>query len=188
LKGITMSRHALFSWLAMSQSSFDMYKQLAREGQVGLLDAAARIPAEQAQLAVIIKSALDLGRQWTQLHDSALTSVLQAQLASCSIAHHASILKNYMELQHSLAADLAQQQHDAFKDASDRTSACIDDLRRVQNKDELNIVVAEYAQDAGKQLRASAEQTCTLLNSAGAALNVLVNKTLDAVAESGTPA
>ncbi|SHG48632.1 hypothetical protein [Massilia sp. CF038] len=178
-----MSPHAMFSWLAMSKNSFDLYKQLAQQGQVGLLDAAARIPAEQAQLATIMKAALDLGRQWTQLHDNALTSMLQAQLATSAFQQQGTILQNFLELQQSLAADLAQQQYGAFKLASERSSACISDLRKVQSKEELTIVVAEYAQDASAQLRASAAQTGGLLNSANAALNVLVNKALDAMAE-----
>lgn len=169
----------LSQWLAMSKSSLAMYKQLTEATDANVHEAAAQLPAGQAQIAQLIKSMLDMGRQWKELQADAFTSLLHAQLTAFNSQLPFTSMQNILELQQALAVDLSAQRYTALKQVSERVNACLDDLRKAGSQDDVAIVISCMFDDVGKQLRANAEQTFTSLNSAATASTVLTHKALD---------
>ena len=182
-----MSTNPLSQWLALSKSSLAMYKQMAEAGSAGMQDAAAKLPAGQAQLALLIKSTLDMGKEWKDLQAEAFTSLLHTQLAAFKSQQPFVSMQNMMELHQVLADDLSSARYTALKEVAERANTCVDDLRKAQNKDDISLVVACFVEDLGDKLRVNAEQTFTLLNSANAASTVLTHKALDDMIASAPP-
>lgn len=167
-------------WLALSEAALATYRQLAEIGRAGAQRAQAQLPADQAQLAISIKAALALDRQWQDLRDEAGASLLQSQVAAFQARRAALPLQELMALQQSLADDLAAQRQAALKAIAGRADACVEDLGKAGTKDEIGVVVACLFEDVGNTLRAHAKHTFTLLNSANAATTVLTHRALDA--------
>ena len=174
-----MSSNPLSQWLALSKSSLAMYKQLAESSSASLQDAGDQLPAGQAQLAQLIKSTLDMGKEWKDLQASAFTSLLHTQLATFKSQQPFVSMQNMMELHQVLSDDLSSQRYTALKEVAERANTCVDDLRKARNKDDISLVVACFFEDVSNKLRANAEQTFTLFNSANAASTVLTHKALD---------
>jgi hypothetical protein len=174
-----MSSNPLSQWLALSKSSLAMYKQLAEASAASMQSAGAQLPDGQAQLAQVIKSMLDMGKQWKDLQAEAFTSLLHTQLGAFKSQQQFVSMQNMMELHQALADDLSSQRYTALKEVAERTNTCVDDLRKAQSKDDISLVFACFFEDVSNKLRDNAEQTFTALNSANAATTILTHKALD---------
>lgn len=177
-----MSTNPFSQWLAMNKSTMAMYKQLAQAGDASVQAAASQLPAGQAQLAQLIKSTLDMGKQWKHLQADAFTSLMHVQLDVLKSQQQVSSLQTLMELQQSLASELSSQRDAVLKQVAERVNAGMDDLRKAADQDEMTVVVGCLFEDMGKQLRSNAEQTFTTLNAAAKASVVLTHKALDDMA------
>ncbi|AKU23447.1 hypothetical protein [Massilia sp. NR 4-1] len=156
--------HPFTPWLALGQAALT----LLEENEVAL-------PARQAALAQQMKAALEAGRQWNDLQAAACTSLLHFQLGLYPPRQAMDGLQALTALQ----GELAAQQKQALQKGLERAGACSEALLLAQNQDDVTIVLSGFADAIGTQLRAEAEQLCTLLNSAGSAATVLTHKALD---------
>jgi hypothetical protein len=182
-----MNSNPLSHWLAMSQCSLAMYKQLTEAGNASLKDAAAQLPAGQAQMAQLIRSTLAMGQEWKDLQAAAFNGLLHTHLAAFKSQQQFVSIQNIVELHQVLADDLSAQRHAALKAVTERVQACIDDLHKAESKEDVSMVVGGFFDDVGNKLRANAEQTFTMLNSANAATAVLTDKALESMAAGAPP-
>lgn len=169
-----MTSNPLSAWLAFSQASLSMYRQLNQASLAG-----ARPPGDHAALALSLKTALDLGQQWKQLQDEIFTKLLHTQLTALQSQGRSVPLRDMLALQQSLSDDLAARRGEAVKAVTARAESCIEDLCQARGGEEIAIVVAGFAEDVGGKLRAHAEESFTLLNAANAAATVLTHRALD---------
>lgn len=174
-----MTSTPLSAWLALGQATLSMARQLSEAGQAALGQAGAQAPEHRAALAQSMKTALDLNEQWKQLQGEMFTKLLHSQLTALRAQRHSLPLRDMLALRQSLADDLAARRGEAVNALSARAAACIDDLCEARDGDEIAMVVAGFAQDAGGSLREHAEQSFTLLNAANAAATVLTHRALD---------
>lgn len=181
-----MSSNPISQWLAMSKSSMAMFKQLAESGSASLHAAAGmQLPAGQAQLAQLIKSTLDMGKEWQDIQAGAMTALLKTQLATIDAQQAFMSIQNLMELHHGLADDLASQRYIMLKAVTERAGGCVEDLRKTNNQDDMAIVLSCFMEDVNAKMKENTEQAFTLLNSANAATTVLTHKALDGLIAGG---
>jgi hypothetical protein len=174
-----MSTSPLTQWLAFGKSSLAIFKQLGESSSAGFKEAGAQLPTGQAQFAQIIKSTLEASKEWNDLQAAAFTSLLQTQLSVPNSDLASKTLKDLMGLHLEFSNDVSAQRKGALNEIAERANSCIDDLRKAQNKDDIAMTVAGFLGDVGTMLRADAEQTFTLMNSASAASTILTHKALD---------
>lgn len=130
----------------------------------------------QAQLALGIKSALDIGQALAERQTAAAVDILHAQLGS---AGGGEVLRELAGVQAALVSGLDSHWRATCDSAAERTRACLGDLRLAQNGDEVGGVLAIFAKDLGDRMRADAERAGELLGSAASANKVLLARTLD---------
>lgn len=168
-----MSNSPLSHWLAMQKASMAMFMQIAEtppgSGQ-------APVPAQLAQL---IKSALELSSQWQQAQASAMMGLFQRQLGALSARQSLLPMHALLELNQALAGDLAAQRAALLKAVSERGSACADALQGSASADDMAIVISCFMEDVQARMKESNAQLVSLLNSAAAAATVLVHGKLD---------
>lgn len=141
----------------------------------------------QAHWAHIVQATINASKQWSEQQTAAGIRTLHTQLDAVTAGPMADAFQNLSDLQQDLARTWSQQQASTLSAISSRTQACASDLRRAQTKDEVGIVMAGYANDVGTHVREQLEQTMTLLNSASAASEVLVQKTLTQMTAGAPP-
>lgn len=129
----------------------------------------------QAQLALGIRSALDIGHALTERQMAAAVDTLHAQLGSAG----GDALRELAGVQSALLAGLESHWRSTVDGTAERTRACLGDLRLAQNGDEVGGVLAMFMKDLGDRVRADAERVGELLGSAAGANKVLLERTLD---------
>lgn len=137
------------------------------------------LSAAQVHWAHLMQAARYANQQWSAQQSAAGIDALHAQLDALMPAPAIELLHKLTDLQQNFFSSCSQQQKAALALMGARTQACIDDLRRAQTGDDVGMVVSGYASDVGTQLRAQLEQMMGLMNSAGAASEVLTQKLLD---------
>ncbi len=137
------------------------------------------LSAAQVHWAHLMQAARHAHQQWSAQQSAAGIDALHAQLDALAQRPAIDALNNLTELQQNFFNSWSQQQKASLAVMGARTQTCLDELRLAQTGDDVGMVVGGYAGDVGTQLRAQLEQMMTLLNSAGAASEVLTQKLLD---------
>lgn len=142
----------------------------------------------QAQLALGIKAALEIGQVLSERQGAAAIKIMHAQLGLAGGG--GDTLRELAGVQSALASGLDSHWRAAIDSNAQRTQACLGDLREAQNGTEVGGVLALYLQDLGERLRSDAAHAGELLGSATGANKVLLARTLDGMiaAQSGQQA
>lgn len=133
----------------------------------------------QAQMALGIKAALDIGHVLQERQGAAAIELLHAQLGLAGSGGGGEALRALAEVQSALTSNLDSHWRAALDSNAQRTQTCLGDLREAQNGTEVGGVLALYLQDIGERLRADAAHSGELLGSAASANKVLLARTLD---------
>lgn len=133
----------------------------------------------QAQMALGIKAALDIGQVLSERQGAAAIEIMHAQLGLAGGGGGADALRELAGVQSALASGLDSHWREALDSSAERTRACLGDLREARNGTEVGGVLALYLQDIGERLRADAARSGELLSSAAGANKLLLARTLD---------
>ena len=133
----------------------------------------------QAQLALGIKSALDIGQALAERQTAAAVDILHAQLGGAGATGGGEALRELAGVQSALVSGLDSHWRTTLDSTAERTRACLGDLRLAQSGDEVGGVLAMFMKDLGDRMRADAERAGELLGSAASANKVLLARMLD---------
>lgn len=180
-----MTTHNLMAqWMAIGKSSLDMLKKM---GEAGAAQHHGE-PAAQALAAKLLKSMLEMNKEWNQVQSEMWSGLMRKQLFALGSDQATQGLHRLFELQQQLSDDLASQQKGVLKEVMQRGQVCVGDLKLSQTKDDVTMVVVGFMEDLGKTLRKSSEQALTMLNSTNAASTVVAHQTLDGMIGAEKPA
>lgn len=176
-----MAFNPLTQWLSFGKSSLEIYKQFTSAGDAGLREAGAQ--AGPAQMAQLLKSTLEMSKEWSEAQSDAYAALFRTQLASFDARLTSDTMLTLMDLHARLSNDLSAQSNGTIKGFAQRAHACVHDLQAAQTRDDAAMVVAGFLTDVGGVLRTGAEETASLLNAAQAASGILTHKALDDMAQ-----
>jgi hypothetical protein len=175
-----MSYQPFSQWMALGRSSIATFKELGAAA-AGLKEAAP----SQAQLAQLVKSALELRSELAELQANACVHLMQAQLGGFDAAPGAKAMQQLADVQFDLANSMCSHWKEALEHVAARSNACVDGLRKAQTAEDVSFVAAAFAREVGDRLRKDVEESGKILNGATAAATVLAHRALDEVIEAG---
>ena len=138
-----------------------------------------------SHVAQCLKSTLALGRTLRERQADAGFQLLRTQLALTGACLPMQSFQDWFDLQFDFMAQCCQQMKEASHLTVAQGGACLADLRRAGDPDDVASVAAAFARDAQAHAQRSGTEAAMLLQATGAAAGVLVERLLDEVIGGG---
>jgi len=174
-----MNMHPVALWMAASQSSLALLKQMNEMSLASFQAGMEQLPDNQTQGAQLMKSALKTHKEWTELQADAGIGALRAQADALNIRPALDGLQNALELSQKFSVELSSLRDNVLQTLGEHSAVCLERLRQVRDQSEVTIVLAGVMHELDSAMRERSKQTLSLLHSANTAAAILVHKTLD---------
>ncbi|MRW91179.1 hypothetical protein GJ699_14380 [Duganella sp. FT80W] len=135
----------------------------------------------QATMARAVKSMLDLNQQIGERQRNQAMALLRGTLGACHPAV-LSTMRALLDVQLDLTSGLGSQWKTTLDTFIERCGACVGDLRRADDHNEMPGILLMFADHVNQQMRADSERLAQLLSSASSAGRILAMRGLDEMA------
>ncbi len=168
-------------WQDLNQISLDWYRDTS-ESQIAAIHDWIGMQADPGTWAKLAKSSLESFKSWSDIGESKLSELWQAQIGKLELDTVAVSLRDLSGIQTSASTALFKTQASLFSLYTDTTAQYLDLLKQAKSTEDLLAAQAHIATGVQDKLKTYSLDCLQLLGSLKSALTAWAEKTIDAAA------